>query len=92
LHRFAVIARQILIGLLALAALVWIADYLLLRYHKAYPNSGDAFGIVEMQRLYAIPQKNGKIDYEFDAQQPVVETPCVHSLFPHMGNNPCWYL
>jgi hypothetical protein len=45
-----------------------------------------------MERLYAIPQKNGKIDYEFDAQQPDVTTPCVHSLFPHLGNSPCWYL
>jgi hypothetical protein len=33
-----------------------------------------------------------KIDYECDAQQPEVTTPCVHSLFPHMGDKPCWYL
>jgi hypothetical protein len=27
-----------------------------------------------------------------DARQPEVNTPCVHSLFPHLGLSPCWYL
>ena len=22
----------------------------------------------------------------------VIERPCVHSLFPHLGLSPCWYL
>jgi hypothetical protein len=58
----------------------------------AHPKAGEAFGTVQMERLYAIPQKNGKTDYEFDAQQPEVTTPCVHAIFPHMGDAPCWYL
>ena len=86
------IAQRGLAATVSLAALIYAGDYLLLRFHIAYPKAGDAFGTVQMERFYAIPQKNGKIEYEFDARQPEVTTPCVHSLFPHMGNRPCWYL
>ncbi len=78
--------------MILIVALTYCADYLLVRVKMAHPKTGNAFGTVQMERLYAIPQKSGKIDYEFDALQPVVDTPCVHALFPHMGENPCWYL
>jgi hypothetical protein len=86
------IAKRAVIAVMVVLGLVYAGDYLVVRWKKAYPKTGDAFGTVQMERLYAIPQKNGKIDYEFDAQQPEVTTPCVHSLFPHLGNSPCWYL
>ncbi len=86
------IAQRILAGALLLTALVYAGDYLFVRFKMAYPKAGNAFGTVQMERLYAIPLKDGKTEYEFDAQQPEVMTPCVHSLFPHMGNSPCWYL
>ena len=86
------IVQRGLAATVLLAALIYAGDYLFLRFRIAYPKAGDAFGTVQMERLYAIPQKNGKIEYEFDARQPEVTTPCVHSLFPHMGNRPCWYL
>ncbi len=57
-----------------------------------WPKWGAGYGTVVMTRMYAIPQKNGRVEYEMDANQPEVNTPCVHSLFPHMGNSPCWYL
>jgi hypothetical protein len=38
---------------------------------------------------YAVPQKNHKTEFLFD--EPQDET-CVHSLFPHLGDEPCWYL
>lgn len=79
-------------SLLVLIAVVYSADYGVLRWRIAHPIAGEAFGTVTMERLYAIPQKNGKIDYEFDARQPQVDVPCVHSLFPHMDQSPCWYL
>jgi hypothetical protein len=88
----ATISKRALAGAVLLAGLVYAGDYLFVRYRMAYPKTGEAFGSVVMERLYAIPQKSGKIDYEFDAQQPEVNTPCVHSLFPHLGLSPCWYL
>ena len=73
-------------------ALLYFGDYLLLRLRNVFPKLGPGFGTVQMDRLLAIPLKNGKTEYELDANQPTVVTPCVHSLFPHMGNQPCWYL
>src|ERR1700733_6529229 len=92
MHQPSLIAKRATFALIAVIALVYAGDYLLVRCKMAYPKAGDAFGTVQMERLYAIPQKNGKIDYEFDARQPEVTMPCVRSLFPHMGNSPCWYL
>lgn len=86
------IVKRGVISLIVLLALVYAGDYLRVRWKMAHANSGDAFGTVQMERLYAIPQKNGKVEYEFDAVQPEVTTPCVHALFPHMGETPCWYL
>jgi hypothetical protein len=88
----ALIAKRAAIAVFLMAGLLYAGDDLLVRWKMAYPKTGDAFGTVQMERLYAIPQKNGKIEYEFDAQQPEVNTPCVHALFPHMGDSPCWYL
>ena len=86
------IAGRVLASAVLLAALMYAADYGVLRYRMAHPNAAPVLGNVSMQRLYAIPQKNGKIEYEFDARQPEISVPCVHSLFPHMGQSPCWYL
>jgi hypothetical protein len=46
-------------------------------------------GTVTIQRYDAISEKNNKT--EFDFESPITVT-CVHSLFPHMGYQPCWYL
>ena len=86
------IVKRGVIALIVFVALVYAGDHMRVRWRMAHPKSGDAFGTVQMERLYAIPQKNGKIEYEFDAVQPEVTTPCVHALFPHMGETPCWYL
>ncbi|HLY19367.1 MAG TPA: hypothetical protein VKR61_19205 [Bryobacteraceae bacterium] len=69
------------------AALVYIGDYLSLRYR--IPNQREQFGSVMVQRSYAIPQKDRKTEYMFDPPAPQI---CVNSLFPHFGDPPCWYL
>ncbi len=38
------------------------------------------------------PKKNGKTEFEVDAQNPEKTVVCVHSLFPHSGHLPCWYV
>jgi hypothetical protein len=91
MNRAVGIAGRALAVLLILAAVVYAGDSIVLRYRMA-KRSGAAFGTVQMERLYAIPQKSGKIDYEFDATQPMVTMTCVHALFPHAGYSPCWYL
>ena len=81
-----------LLSLAVLLTLLYIGDYMVVRLRAAYPRLGTAFDSVQMARLYAIPLKNGKTEFELDAQQPQVTVPCVRALFPHLGYSPCWYL
>ena len=76
----------------ALVAIVYAGDYLVVRLRAAYPRLGNAFGSVQMARVYAIPLKNGSVEYELDALQPEMTVTCVRALFPHLGYQPCWYV
>jgi hypothetical protein len=80
------------VSLVALAAVVYAGDYVALRLRVAFPRLGEAFGAVQIERVYAIPLKNGAVEYELDARQPEVTLDCVNALFPHMGYGACWYL
>lgn len=66
---------------------VYACDYLLLRYRVT--KKRDPFGEVEIHSYYAVPHKDGKTEFLF---QPTEKEACVHSLFPHFGDNPCWYV
>jgi hypothetical protein len=70
-----------------LLAIVYLCDDLAVRYR--IPRSREPLGVVTIQRYDAISEKNNKT--EFDFESPITVT-CVHSLFPHMGYQPCWYL
>jgi hypothetical protein len=92
MSRLSNIFKRVVIGIVVAAFAAYIVDYVVLRAKMMFPKLGPATGTVQMTRLYAIAQKNGRVEYELDANQPEVTTPCVHSLFSHMGNSPCWYL
>jgi hypothetical protein len=74
------------IAALVLLALVYAIDYGVWRVRLA--TGGNATGMITVQYFYAIQEKNGKTEYDY--QPPQSET-CVNSLFPHAGNMPCWY-
>ena len=82
----AILKLLLRIGVLVLGVL-YIGDYVMVRYR--IPKSRDPYGTVPIQRYYAVTQKNGKPEFYFDP--PTVQV-CVHSLFPHLGYVPCWYL
>ena len=84
--------RRTLLMVVALATMVYAGDYAVVRLRVANARLGNAFGSVHMERLYAIPLKNGRIEYELDALQPEVTITCVRALFPHLGCQPCWYV
>jgi hypothetical protein len=84
--------KRAAVGIVVVVVAAFILDYVVLRAKIMFPKLGAATGTVQMTRLYAIAQKNGRVEYELDANQPEVTMPCVHSIFPHMGNSPCWYL
>ena len=75
-----------LAGIILSAFLIYASDYAVLQYRIA--THRNAYGTATIQSYYAIQQKNGKTEYDF--QPPSRET-CVHSLFAHSGCPPCLY-
>lgn len=84
--------QRILIALAVLLAGVYVYDYLSVRHRMAANKQGDPFDVVTYPHLLAIPQKGNRVEYALDAQSPMMSEPCVHSLFPHYGYAPCWYV
>jgi hypothetical protein len=76
--------RWTAVGLLALAGLLYAGDWLL-----ALSRGSLAFGSVVLQPYYAVALKNGKTEFIMLAPETRA---CVHALFPHFGDAPCWYL
>lgn len=79
--------RTVTLFVVAGIALLYAADYLVLRYRVATNRS--PYGTVTVQPYYAVPRKDHKIEYMFDDPRDVT---CVNSIFPHLGDSPCWYL
>jgi hypothetical protein len=86
------LVKRVSLGVLAALLLAFIVDYAYLRVRMIHPKPADPFEKMVRNRLLAIPQKSGKLDYEPDQVQPTDTLTCVHSLFPHYGDPPCWYL
>ena len=84
--------RRILTAAVAALALVFCGDYVSLRVRMLHPKPADPFESLKTLRVLAIPEKNGKTEYEVDARNPEKTVTCVHSLFPHSGYSPCWYV
>ena len=79
------LTRGTLYGL-ALLAIVYACDDLSLRFR--IPNR-EPLGSVTIRRYYALHKNKQKTNFMF--AEPEAQT-CVHSLFPHFGYSPCWYL
>ena len=85
-------ARRVLLGVVALFVLLYILDFAWYELRTFFPQLGQATGSVHRIRLLAIPSKGNKTEYEIDAVHPEEDVPCSHSIFPHSGNRPCWYM
>ena len=79
--------RNTLAGAVVLVAAAYLADYAVLRFCVA--TNRNATATVTVRPVYAVPHKNRTT--EFMLGDPQDQT-CVNSLFPHMGESPCWYL
>ncbi|MGC2286607.1 MAG: hypothetical protein WA542_15230 [Candidatus Acidiferrum sp.] len=58
----------------------------------SHPKPGDPFETITALRILAISEKGNKTEYTIDQLQPQQTGVCVHSIFPHAGDPPCWYL
>jgi hypothetical protein len=84
--------QRLLITVAVLLAAVYACDYLSVRHRQAARKQGDPFDVVTYPRLLAISQKGNRVEYALDAESPMMSEHCVHSLFPHEGYTPCWYV
>lgn len=80
------IARSAIVVIGLSLAIVYICDYALVRYKVRHTNLGSALGQVQVYEAARL--KDGKFEVFWD--QPQTEI-CVHSIFPQLGQLPCWY-
>ena len=91
-NRASILAKQILVSVVLALGLIYGSDYLYVRIRMLHPKPTEPFESIKSLRVLAIPGKNGKTEYEVDAQNPEQVVTCVHALFPHDGHSPCWYV
>ena len=84
--------RRFFVGLLILALLIYGLDLGWYECRLIFPKLGPAIGSVHRIRLLAIPAKGNKVEYQVDSLRPEEDVPCAHSLLPHGGSWPCWYV
>ncbi len=82
------IVRWMVIVGIACVALAYIADDFSVHRRMAHRTKTDPLETTQVRTLYAVPRKDGKAELDFG--DPETQT-CVHSLFPHLGYDPCWY-
>jgi len=87
-----VLAKRTMLIVLAAVTLSYCADFGWFRVRMLHPKPADPLESMKGPRVLAIPEKNGKISYEIDQLNPEQTFTCVHSMFPHAGYSPCWYV
>ncbi len=75
--------KRMAAAIVVLVVVLYFGDYVVVRLRN------DPTGSVQINKFYAVPQKDGKTSFE--PGEPETQT-CVNSMFPHMGYNPCWYV
>ena len=86
------IAGRGLLAVLLLGAFSYALDYVVLRVRMLHPSASVPLEPLTRHRLLAIKVKNGTYEYELDEVNPTENLTCVHAVFPHLGDQPCWYL
>jgi hypothetical protein len=86
------LVTRMIYALLMMLALTYGFDYASVRRRMSAQKQGDPFDTISYPHLLAIPVKGNKVDYELDANTPIETESCVHSIFPHYGYTPCWYV
>ena len=79
---------KIILAVMAAGVAAYVIDYVSLRLRMS-GDSSRAFDTVQVEVVDVIPHKGNKAEYVPEAPQGVT---CVRSLFPHLGDTPCWYL
>jgi hypothetical protein len=72
--------------------LTYVVDSAAVRIRALHPTGARPYETMTVPRVLAIPENGGKTEYQIDQLRPEETVTCVHSLFPHSGYKPCWYV
>jgi hypothetical protein len=86
---FWIVLKWAAVVMILSVAVLFAGDDLSVRRRMARKTATDPLETMNLRTVYAVPRKDGRA--EFDFGDPQSQT-CVHSLFPHLGYNPCWYI
>lgn len=89
MRRFAQVLKWTGAGALLALLLLWVGDYISIRHRMGRKIVSDPIETLTIRPTYAIARKDGKAEFDFGDPQLLT---CVHSLFPHLGYSPCWYV
>jgi hypothetical protein len=84
--------KRFLVIVILTFVVLYLGDYVSFRVRMRHPKPTDPLETLKAPRVLAIPEKNGKVSYEIDQLNPEQTVTCVHSVFPHAGYSPCWYV
>jgi hypothetical protein len=90
--RLRLFTKRALICLVGVLIVTYACDFVYFRIRMIHPQPSNPLETFTSPRLYAIAVKGGKVDYELDEQNPEQTWMCAHSLFPHAGYSPCWFI
>ena len=86
------ILKRIALALLLLVLLVYLGDSVSVFLRARHATSTNPYETITAYRILAIGEKGNKTEYDVDQINPTQSGECVHALFPHKGDPPCWYL
>jgi hypothetical protein len=72
--------------LLAAALLLWLADWTVWRIRVSH---GGGYDNVQVNQILLTPLKNHRMKAD---EQSTASQPCTRSIFPHGGDDACWWL
>ena len=75
-----------LLWLLAATLILWVADWAIWRIRVRH---GGGYDTVRVDQVLLTPLKNHRLKADAESTQDLT---CTHSLFPHAGDDPCWWL
>ena len=81
--------KWVAIAVALAGAAIYAGDYLIAAHRMSGPQAANELGAVSIEPTYVVPHKDGRA--EIIVGDTSVQT-CIHSLFPHFGYTPCWYL
>jgi predicted Zn-dependent protease len=86
------VLKHVTASLLFALALVYLLDWAVVSVRALHPTATSPYETMTVPRILAIPENNGKTEYQIDQLHPEESVTCVHALFPHSGHGPCWYV